>query len=115
MEWLLDRFGPRTTKLQPFEATRALGTMTAAKAPRGSVGWSSKTKVCLKSPLEGQLRGAAKNSKEYYRRRVVSLSTPKSPDVTQRSLGVVWLVLRPHHGDSHTQGSRYGGRATKDG
>ena len=28
---------------------------------------------------------------------------------------MVWLVLGPHHGDSHTQGRRCGGRATKDG
>ena len=45
---------------------------------------------------------------------MVSLSTPKSPSVTQGSPGVVWLVLGPHHRDSHTQGSRCGGRATKD-
>ena len=28
---------------------------------------------------------------------------------------MVWLVLGPHHGDSHTQGSRCGGRAPKKG
>ena len=78
-------------------------------------GWSSKRKVCLGSPLEGQHREAAKNSREYYRGRVVSLSTPKYPNVTQGSPKVVWLVLGPHHGDSHTQGSRCGGPATKDG
>ena len=46
---------------------------------------------------------------------MVSLPTPKCPGVTQGSPGVVWLVLGPHHGDSHTQGRRCGGRATKDG
>ena len=34
MEWLLDRFGARTTKIWPFEVARALGTTVAAKAPR---------------------------------------------------------------------------------
>ena len=33
---------------------------------------------------------------------MVSLSTPKCPGVTQGSPGVVWLVLGPLHGDSHT-------------
>ena len=46
---------------------------------------------------------------------MVSLSTPKYLDVTQRSPEVVWLMLGPHHGDSHTQGSRCGGRAFKEG
>ena len=27
---------------------------------------------------------------------------------------MVWLVLGPHHGDSHTQRSRCGGRASKE-
>ena len=66
MEWLRDRFGALTRKLWPFEAAGALRTPAAAKAPRGS-GGSFKTKVCLGSPLEGQHRGAAKNSREYYR------------------------------------------------
>ena len=35
MEWSLDRFGARTTKIWPFEATGALGTAAVAKAPRG--------------------------------------------------------------------------------
>ena len=65
MEWSFDRIGSRTTKLWPFETAGALGTAAAAKAQ--GVGWSSKTKVCLGSPLEGQHRGAAKNSREYYR------------------------------------------------
>ena len=46
---------------------------------------------------------------------MVSLSTPKCPGVTQGNPRVVWLVLGPHHGDSHIQGSRCGGHATKDG
>ena len=70
--------------------------------------------MCLGSPLEGQHRGAAKNSREYYRGGVVSLPTPKCPYVTQGSPGVVWLVLEPHHGDSRTQGSRCGGQASKE-
>ena len=65
MEWLLDRIGPRTTKLWPFEAAGALGTAAAAKAPRGRVVFQNKS-VSWKS-LEGQHRGAAKNSREYYR------------------------------------------------
>ena len=44
---------------------------------------------------------------------MVSLPTPKCLGVTQGSLGVVWLVLGPHHGDSHTHGSRCGGWAPK--
>ena len=36
MEWSLDRFEDRTTKLWPFEAAGALGTAAAAKAPRGA-------------------------------------------------------------------------------
>ena len=38
MKWLLDRFEPQTTKIWPFEAAGALGTMATAKAPRGSGG-----------------------------------------------------------------------------
>ena len=38
MEWSLDTFGARTTKLWPFEAAGALGIAAAAKAPRGSGG-----------------------------------------------------------------------------
>ena len=34
MEWLLDRFKARTTKIWPFAATGALGTTAAAKAHR---------------------------------------------------------------------------------
>ena len=70
--------------------------------------------MCLGSFLEGQHRGATKNSKEYYRRGVVSLPAFKCLGVTQGSLGVVWLILGPHHGDSHIQGSRCGGRASKE-
>ena len=50
--------------------------------------------------------GAAKDPREYYMRGVVSLSTTKCPGVTQGNPRVVWLVLRLHHGDSHTQESR---------
>ena len=38
MKWSFDRFGARTTKLWLIEAARALETMVAAKAPRGSGG-----------------------------------------------------------------------------
>ena len=65
MEWLLDKFGAQTTKLFPFEGVGALGTAAAAKAPRGSGGLPKQK--CLGSPIEGQHRGAAKNSREYYR------------------------------------------------
>ena len=34
MEWLHNRFGAQTTKIWPFEAAGALGTIVAAKAPR---------------------------------------------------------------------------------
>ena len=44
-----------------------------------------------------------------------SLSTPKCPGVIQEILRVVWLVLGPHHRDSHIQRSWCGGRASKDG
>ena len=59
--------------------------------------------------------GFADDPRKYYRRGVVSLSTPKCPGVTQGSPRVVWLVLRPHHGDSHIEGSRCGGLAPKEG
>ena len=36
MEWLLVRFGAQITKIWLFEAVRALRTMAAAEAPRGS-------------------------------------------------------------------------------
>ena len=35
MEWSLNRFGARTTKIWPFEAARALGTTAVPKAPKG--------------------------------------------------------------------------------
>ena len=38
MEWLLDTFEAWTTKIWPIEAARALETVIAAKAPRGSSG-----------------------------------------------------------------------------
>ena len=38
MEWLLDKTKARTREIWPFEAARALGTMVAAKASRGSSG-----------------------------------------------------------------------------
>ena len=102
MEWLLDGFGARTTKIWPFEAIGALGTTATAKAPRGSGGLPKK--MCLGSPIEPQHRGVANDPREYHKGGVVSLPTPKCPSVTQGSPGVVWLVL-PHHGDSHIQGS----------
>ena len=36
VEWSLDRFGAQTTKIWPFEAAGASGTVAAAKAPKGS-------------------------------------------------------------------------------
>ena len=65
MEWSLDRFGHQTTKLRSFEAVGTLETTATAKAPKGSSGLPKQK--CLGSPLEGQHRRAAKNSKEYYR------------------------------------------------
>ena len=49
MEWLLNTFGARTTKIWPFEAPRALGTTTAAKALRG-LGGLPKQKCVLEVP-----------------------------------------------------------------
>ena len=49
MEWLLNIFGARTTKIWPFEAAGALGSMAAAKAPRGS-GGLPKQKCVLEVP-----------------------------------------------------------------
>ena len=49
MEWLLDRFGALTTKIWPFEPTRALGIAAAAKAPRRS-GGLPKQKCVLEVP-----------------------------------------------------------------
>ena len=46
---------------------------------------------------------------------MVSFPTPNCPGVTQRSPKVVWLVLGPHHRDSHIQRSQCGGRAPKEG
>ena len=38
MEWSLDTFEALTTKIWPFVATGALGTVATAKAPRRSRG-----------------------------------------------------------------------------
>ena len=71
--------------------------------------------VSWKSLRATRHRGAIEGYKEYYRKGVVSLSTPKCLGVTQRSLRVVWLLLGPHHGDFHIQGSQCRGRAPKEG
>ena len=80
MEWSLIRFGAQTKKIWPIEATWASGTTAAPKA--NGFGQSSETKLCLGSPLEQQHRGPANDPREYYRRGVVSLPTPKCPGVT---------------------------------
>ena len=49
MEWSLDRFRAQTTKLWPFEAVGALGTVAAAKALRGP-GGLPKQKCVLEVP-----------------------------------------------------------------
>ena len=49
MEWSLDRFRAQTTKLWPFEAAGALGTIAAANAPRES-GGLPKQKCVLEVP-----------------------------------------------------------------
>ena len=49
MEWLLNGFGAQTTKLWPFEAAGALGTVAAAKAPR-ELGGLPKQKCGLEVP-----------------------------------------------------------------
>ena len=49
MEWSLDTFGARTTKIWPFEVARALGTVAATKAPRAS-GGLPKQKYVLEVP-----------------------------------------------------------------
>ena len=38
MEWFFDRIEAQTTKIWPFEAAWSLGTVAAAKAPKGSGG-----------------------------------------------------------------------------
>ena len=85
-----------------------------AKAPRGS-GGLPKQKYVLEVPWSNNIGGPADDPREYYRGGVVSFPTPKCPGMTQGSLGVVWLVLGPYHGDSHTQGNRYRGCAPKEG
>ena len=49
MKCSFDRFGARTTKIWPFEAAGALGTATAAMAPRG-LGGLPKQKCVLEVP-----------------------------------------------------------------
>ena len=49
MEWSFDRFGARTTKIWLIEATRALGTVIVAKAPRG-LGGLPKQKCVVEVP-----------------------------------------------------------------
>ena len=49
MEWSFDRFGAQTTKIWPLEAAGALGTASAAKAPRG-LGGLPKQKCVLEVP-----------------------------------------------------------------
>ena len=102
MEWLLDTFGAWTTKIWLIEAIGALGTAAVAKAPRGS-GGLPKQKCVLEVPWSNSIGGPANDPRKYYRGGVVSLPTLKCPGVTQESPKVVWLVLEPHHGDSHTQ------------
>ena len=46
MEWFLDTFGVRATKIWPFEAVGALGTVIVAKAP-GGLGGLPKQKCVL--------------------------------------------------------------------
>ena len=45
MEWSRNRFGDRTTKIWPFEATGALGTTAAVRAPRGLGGLPKQKRV----------------------------------------------------------------------
>ena len=59
MEWSLDRFGAQTTKIWLLKAARALGTMTATKAPKGS-GGLPKQKCVWENPLEQQHRRACR-------------------------------------------------------
>ena len=49
MEWLLDIFKASNTKIWPFEPARALGTVAAAKVPRG-LGGLLKQKCVLEVP-----------------------------------------------------------------
>ena len=46
---IVDTFEARTTKIRPFEAEGALGTVTTTKAPRGS-GGLLKQKYVLEVP-----------------------------------------------------------------
>ena len=49
MEWSLDRFRAHAAKIWQFEAVGALGTVAAAKAPRG-LGGLLKQKCVLEVP-----------------------------------------------------------------
>ena len=49
MEWSLDEFGARTTKIWLFKAAGALGTTAVAKAPMG-LGGLPKQKCVLEVP-----------------------------------------------------------------
>ena len=71
---------------------------------------SSKIKVCLGSPIEQQHEGPAEDSKKYYGEEWSPSPLPSVPISDQESPKEVWLVLGPHHGDFHTQGSRYSAR-----
>ena len=84
-----------------------------AKASRGLDGLP-KQKCVLDVPSNNSTGGLADNPRKYYMEEW-SPSTPKCLSITQGSLGVMWLVLGCHHGDSHIHRSRCKGRAPKEG
>ena len=77
MEWSLDTFGAQTTKIWLFEATGALGTAVAAKAPKDLSGLLKQK--CLRSSIEPQHRGATDDPREYYRGGWSSSPLPSVP------------------------------------
>ena len=52
------------------------------------------------------MEGPAEDSKEYYGKEWSPSTLPNVLVSDQESPKGVWLVLGPHYGDSHTQGSR---------
>ena len=63
--------------------------------------------VSWKSHRVPEWEGVAEDSREYYGEEWSPSPLPSVPVSDQESTKGVWLVLGPHHGDSHTQGSRY--------
>ena len=56
------------------------------------------------------MEGPTKDSREYYGKEWFPSPLPSILVSDKKSPKQVWLVLGPHHGDSHTQGSQCSGR-----